>query len=215
MAGGGAERDAATPRGAVPGMIDRAVSLVASRLNAHLRGRFGVTDDLVAVSGLCDADGKLPPGVRNRLALFVTNIGHDSMSRGLQSRPPMVAGRSAVSPAPLHLNVHLMLASSFDPENYLESLKILSQAIQFFQANPVFDRLNAPEMDRSIEHLSLEIENLGADNAGHLWGILGSRYLPSVQYRMRTITIDAGAVTGEAIAIRALDARAVAEDAGA
>ena len=108
---------------------------------------------------------------------------------------------------PVHLNVHLMLAASFDPENYLESLKILSHAVQYFQANPVFDRLNAPDMDRAIEQLTLEIENLGIDAAAQLWGILGGRYLPSVQYRMRTVTIDAGALSHETLAIRGADAR--------
>ena len=192
-------------------MIDRAVSLVAQRLNAHLRARFGVADDIVAISGLTDAEGKTPAGVRNRLALFVTGITHDTMSRGVPGRTPVVAGRMAVSPVPVHLNVHLMLASSFDPENYLELLKILSHAIQFFQVHPVFDRTNAPEMDRAIEQLSLEIENLDTDAAGQLWGILGGRYLPSVQYRMRTVTIDAGALTAETLAIRAPATRAVAE----
>ena len=67
--------------------------------------------------------------------------------------------------------------------------------MQFFQANPVFDRLSAPEMDRSIEQLSFEIENLATDASAQLWGILGGRYLPSVMYRMRTVTIDAGALS--------------------
>jgi hypothetical protein len=194
-------------------MIDRAVNLVAQRLNAHLRARFGVADDIVAVSGLSDAEGKTPAGVRNRLALFVTGITHDTMSRGVLGRPPIVAGRLAVSPAPVHLNVHLMLAGCFDPENYLESLKILSHAIQFFQVNPVFDRITAPEMDRSIEQLSFEIENLDVDATSQLWGILGGRYLPSVQYRMRTVTIDAGALTAEALVIRAPESAARAEEA--
>jgi Pvc16 N-terminal domain len=192
-------------------MIDRAVNLVAQRLNAHLRARFGVADDIVAVSSLTDAEGKTPAGVRNRLALFVTNITHDTMSRGVVGRAPMIAGRVAVSPVPVHLNVHLMLAGCYDPENYLESLKILSHAIQFFQVNPVFDRLTAPDMDRSLEQLSFEIENLDTDAASQLWGILGGRYLPSVQYRMRTVTIDAGALTAEALVIRAPDSRAAAE----
>jgi hypothetical protein len=191
-------------------MIDRAISLVAGRLNAHLRARFGIADDIVAVSGLTDAEGKTPAGVRNRLALFVTNITHDTMSRGVLGRPPIVAGRAPVNPMPVHLNVHVMLASSFDPENYLESLKILSHAIQFFQVNPVFDRITAPDMDRAIEQLSFEIENLDTDAASQLWGILGGRYLPSVQYKMRTVTIDAGALTAEALVIRAPQPRVAA-----
>jgi hypothetical protein len=192
-------------------MIDRAVSLVAGRLNGHLRARFGIADDLVAVSGLTDAEGKPPPGVRNRLALFVTGITHDTMARGVPGRLPIVGGRSPVNPAPVHLNVHLMLASSFDPENYLESLKILSHSVQFFQANPVFDRLNAPDMDRSIAQLTLEIENLGTDATSQLWGILGGRYLPSVPYRMRTVTIDAGALSHEDLVIRGADTQARAD----
>ncbi len=192
-------------------MIDRAVSLVAARLNAHLRARFGVADDLVAVSGLTDAEGKTPAGVRNRLAVFVAGITRDAMARGVPGRAPIVAGRSPVNPAPVHLNVHLMLASCFDPENYLESLKILSHAVQFFQVHPVFDRSSAPDMDRAIEQLSFEIENLDADGVSQLWGVLGGRYLPSVLYRMRTVTIDAGALTAERLVIRSPDARAAAE----
>lgn len=192
-------------------MIDRAVSLVANRLNAHLRARFGVADELVATGVPTDAEGKTPAGLRNRLAVFVTGITHDTMSRGVPGRFPAMAGRIGVNPAPVHLTVHLMLASSFDPENYLESLKILSHAIQYFQVHPVFDRLSVPEMDRSIEQLTFEIENLDTDATSQLWGMLGGRYLPSVLYRMRTVTIDAGALTAESLVIRAPESRAEAE----
>ena len=191
-------------------MIDRAVNLVASRLNDHLRSRFGIADDLVVVSGLSDAEGKTPPAVRNRLAVFVTGISHDTMARGVPGRAPVVAGRSPVAPMAVHLTVHLMIASSFDSENYLESLKILAHAVQFFQANPVFDRLSAPEMDRSIEQLTLEIENLSTDASAQLWGTLGGRYLPSVLYRMRTVTINSNALSHETLVIRGADSHAEA-----
>ena len=58
---------------------------------------------------------------------------------------------------------------------------------------------------------SLEIENLDADGLSQLWGVLGSRYLPSVLYRMRTVTIDAGALTAETLVIRAPRAAARAD----
>jgi hypothetical protein len=196
-------------------MIDRAVTLVAQRLNNHLRQRFGVSDDLVAVTSLTDAEGKPAAAARNRLVVFVTNITHDPMARSVAPRPVAIAGRTPVNPAPIHLNVDLMLASSFDAENYLESLKILSHAVQFFQANPVFDRLSAPEMDRSLQQLSLEIHNLDLETSAQLWGTLGGRYLPSIQYRMRTIAIDAGALTAEELVIRAPGVRTGAAEAPA
>jgi Pvc16 N-terminal domain len=194
-----------------PSLIDRAISLVAQRLNQHLRGRFGVADDLVAVTALTDAEGKPAVAARNRLAVFVTNIAHDPTARGAGPRPAGIAGRLPVGQAPIHLNIHMMLASNFDPDNYLESLKILSHAVQFFQANPVFDRLNAPEMDASLQQLALEIANLGVDAASQLWGTLGGRYVPSVQYRVRTIAIDAGAMIAEELAITGAESRAAPE----
>jgi hypothetical protein len=179
-------------------LIDRAISLVAQRLNQHLRGRFGVADDLVAVTALTDAEGKPATAARNRLVLFVTGIAHDPVARGAGGRPMAYAGRMPLGEAPVHLNVDLMLASNFDADNYLEALKILSNAVQFFQATPVFDRLSAPEMDPGLQQLALEIRNLDTDAAGQLWGIIGGRYVPSVLYRMRTIAIDAGALADEA-----------------
>lgn len=194
-------------------MIDRAISLLAQRLNQHLRGRFGIADDLVAITALTDAEGKPAIATRNRLALFVTNIEHDTMARGAGQRPIGIAGRLPVAQAPIHLNIHMMLASNFDPDNYLEALKILSHAVQFFQANPVFDRLNAPDLDPSLHQLSLEIENLGVDALSQLWGTLGGRYVPSVQYRIRTVAIDAGAMVAEELAITGADAGAAPERA--
>jgi hypothetical protein len=201
-----ARRDAfAGPGGRDRAMIDRAVGLVAARLEAHLRARFGIVGDIVAVSGLTGADGQAPPSVCKRLALFVTGITRETTSRAVPGRSPAVARRSPIDS--VHLNVHLMLASSFDPESCLESLKILSHAIRFLQVHRRFDRTNAPEIDRCIEQLSLEIETLDTEAASQLRGILGGRYLPSVQYRMRTVTIDAGALPA-AVPIHAPETRA-------
>ncbi len=183
-------------------MIDRALSLVASRLNQQLRTRFDITDDLVALTGLTDSEGKPAAGARNRLAVFVTNIAEEPAARGIAGRTGVVAGRMGINPGPVYLNVYLMLASNFDSENYAESLKVLAQAIQFFQATPVFDHSNAPEMDRRIEQLTMEINNLDPDTASQLWGTHGGRYVPSIHYKMRMIAIQSGDTTREEFVIR-------------
>jgi hypothetical protein len=36
----------------------------------------------------------------------------------------------------------------------------------------------------------VEIENLSIAELSNLWGILGSRYLPSMVYRLRMVVID-------------------------
>ena len=187
-------------------MIDRAVGAVAQRLSEHLRLRFGVVDDLAIATTLVDIDGKPVPAARNQLAVFVTNITHDTMPRNGGRRPvspsgTQSAGRAPVEAAPVNLNVYLMLASNFDPQNYLESLKILSSAIQFFQTYPVLDHANTPEMDPGIRQLTFDIHNLDTETLSQLWGSLGGRYAPSIQYKMRTVVIDPGALTDEALVI--------------
>lgn len=187
-------------------MIDRAVGAVAQRLNDFLRVRFGVADDLATATPLVDLEGKPVAAARNQLTIFVTNITHDTMprsgfSRNEPTRDHGASGRAPVRSAPINLNVYLMLASNFDPKNYLESLKILSSAIQFFQANPVLDHANAPDLDPGLRQLSFEIHNQDTETLSQLWGTLGGRYAPSIQYKMRTVVIDSGALVDEALVI--------------
>ncbi|MCB1830920.1 MAG: DUF4255 domain-containing protein, partial [Gammaproteobacteria bacterium] len=95
------------------------------------------------------------------------------------------------------LNLSLMFAANFSGGNYPEALKGISATLRFFQMTPVLDHQNTPELDRRIDRLALEIENLDIQQLSNLWGILSTRYLPSVLYKVRMITIDADAVKSE------------------
>ena len=54
---------------------------------------------------------------------------------------------------------------------------------------PVFDKHSTPDLDSRIDKLVLDIENLNIQDLSNLWGLLGGRYLPSVYYRVRMVTI--------------------------
>ncbi|MGC9419217.1 MAG: DUF4255 domain-containing protein [Rhodovulum sp.] len=172
-------------------MIDRALGLVVARLNAHLSARFRVSDDLVTLSPLADAEGKPAAEVRNRLALFLINIAHDATPR----RPLAPAGGGVERTHPIHLDIYFMLASGHDPDTYGEGLKLMSAALMFFQANPVMTPQTTPEMPEGLSQLSVEISNLRVEELGQLWGNLGGRYVPSVMFKMRSVMIDSAAVT--------------------
>jgi hypothetical protein len=180
-------------------MIDRAVALVADRLNQHLRAQFDLADDLVAVCPPTDAEGKPAPNARNRLLLFVTGVAQEGAARAARPRLAAVGGGAGlgVMAEPVRLNVFLMLASNFDPDNYVEALKVLSAAARFFQANPVFDPARTPGMDRGLSQLAVDMSDLTAETMNQLWTVHGGRYLPSIHYRMRLVTIDAAAVSRE------------------
>lgn len=92
--------------------------------------------------------------------------------------------------APLFLNFYVMFAGNFSGNNYMESLKFISNTISFFQRHPVFDHDNTPDLDPRIDKLVLDIQNLTIADLGNLWGILSGRYLPSILYKVRLAAFD-------------------------
>jgi hypothetical protein len=173
-------------------MIDLAIQHVAAQLNDALRGRFAVPDDLVVASSLLEPDGNVVPEVSNKIVVFLVNVERDTMP--LRALPQSGAGRLVQTREPVFLNLLVMFAANFSGNNYREALKLLAGTIGFLQARPVFDRANSPGLDARFERITMEIENLNTAELSNLWGILGSRYLPSVLYRLRMVTIDEGQV---------------------
>ncbi len=174
-------------------MIDRALRLLADRLNGHLKSLYNVPEDLVVVAPLTDSEGKPADEARNRLALFVTNIRHDAMPRATHRDGVSLSG-SMRKLAPVHLDIYVMLAASCEPETYTEGLKLLSSAMRYFQGHPLMTPQSHPDMPAGLAQLSLEISNLDIDALGQLWGNLGGRYVPSVQYKIRSVLIDSDTV---------------------
>ncbi|WP_298922121.1 DUF4255 domain-containing protein [uncultured Roseobacter sp.] len=172
-------------------MIDQALQLVRDRLNDHLRTHFSVPEDLVSLSPLTDAEGKLAQAARNRLVIFLTNIAHDAVPR---SRRDGIAGQLSQAP-PLHMDVYFMVASGHDADLYGEGLKLISAALMFFQSKPVFTPLTTPEMPLGLSQLTVEVSNLKTEEIAQVWANLGGRYTPSIMFKMRSILIDAGAIT--------------------
>ena len=178
-------------------MIDSAISHIASQLNQFLRRSLELSEDVVVVSNIHEQDGTVAPNIDNKLVLFLTNIEKDTTPRAQPRAQAVSAGRTTLTTPPLHLNLYLMVAGYFSGNNYQESLKFLSNTVRFFQSVPVLDHGNTPDMDPGIDRLVLDIENLDIQQLSNLWGVLSGKYLPSVLYKVRMVTVDAGAVTAE------------------
>lgn len=177
----------------MPTMIDTAIVQIANQLNHALKRSFQVGEDLVVVSNLHEQDGSVAAHVANKLVVSLVNIERDAVPCNTP-RSGLGGGRFLQSPAPVCLNLMLMFAANFGGNNYPEALKFVSSTISFFQSRPLFDHQNTPELDPRIDKLTLDIENLAINDLSNLWGMLSGKYLPSVLYRLRLITIDAGQI---------------------
>ena len=77
---------------------------------------------------------------------------------------------------------------------YDESLKFLSDAISFFQAKPVFNKENSPGLDPIFELLTLEVIKLNSSDTYNLWASLGTKYVPSIPFKLRLLTYQSNQV---------------------
>ena len=176
-------------------MIDAAINHISSSINQHLMRISGSHEDVVVVSNILEQDGTVATHVNNRIVVSLVNIEKDTVPLSQQNH-----GGSALHPVtapPIHFNIYLMFASYFSGNNYQEGLKFLSNTISFFQSQSVFDQHNSPDLDRNIDKLVLDVQNLTMDDLSNLWSILTGKYLPSVLYRVRMVTYDADALTSQ------------------
>ena len=179
-------------------MIDIALDMVAKRLNGHLAARLQTSDEMVSLTPLADGEGKPAASARDRLAMFVTNISEDAALRAsYMPQRDATAGAGVLKTQPLRLDIYFMLASGFEAERYKDGLTLLSAGVSYLRANSMLTPQNCPEMPDGIEQLSIEISNLPSEEMGQLWGNLGGRYVPSVHYKMRTVTLT-GDISGVA-----------------
>lgn len=186
-------------------MIDAALGLMAGQLNEHLRRRFQLSEDLAVLSNLLEQNGSLVPLVANKLVLFLAGVERDTIAHRASSPNLGLQAQQLTTGAPVYLNLLVMCAANFSGGNYPEALKFLSSAIAFFQSHQVLDQHNAPGLDARLERLVLSIENLSSSEMHSLWGIHSGRYLPSVLYRVRMISLDGQQVTGRDTSVRGID----------
>ena len=177
-------------------MIYAALSHISNQLNQFLKRSFDLNEDVVVLSNISEQDGTLAPNINNKLVVFLVNVERDTSTSRYQG-----GGRgidvSASGYPPVFLNLYVMVAGNFSGGNYSEALKFLSNAVSFFQRQPVFDHQTTPDMDRRIDKLVLEIENLNMQDLSSMWGMLSGKYLPSVLYKVRMVSFEAGDILSQ------------------
>lgn len=186
-------------------MIDTAISQIASHLNQYLRRIFDLNEDIVVISNILEQDGNIAANIDNKVVVSLINIEKETVPLPHQIGNVREGNRAIISYPPVYLNFYLMFSGSFSGSNYLESLKFVSNTISFFQASPVFDHQNTPDLDHQISQLTMNIENLTMHDLSNLWSVLSGKYLPSILYKVRMITFDSRDVRGRVAPITRTD----------
>lgn len=125
--------------------------------------------------------------IANRVILSLVNVEEDRVSKQQENYVKSIVSTRYKSP-PLFLNLYMLVA--VNRNNYGQSLSWLSHVLQFFQFQNVFTPITHPSLDSRILKLIVELHSLNFEQINHLWSTLGGKYLPSVMYKVRQVTLD-------------------------
>jgi hypothetical protein len=171
-------------------MIDKTLSFLLDELNGYLSLHLQNPDKVAVLSSLAQADGSPVQGLNGKLILTLVNIGKEAAAPALGVPTRADGGGYVRNAAPLNLNLYIMVSASFS--NYLDSLRMLSGALGFFQGRPGFDAHSCASFPPHLDKLTAELVSISTQEMNNLWGILGAKYLPSAVFKLRMITLQQG-----------------------
>ncbi|WP_183576350.1 DUF4255 domain-containing protein [Mucilaginibacter sp. X5P1] len=170
-------------------MIDTALDFISKRLNAFLRVKYqdqSNSIDYIQLNNIAWNDQSISQPTTNNAFITLVNIEEDRVSKSPDNYIRTNTGIVYQNPT-IFLNLYVLFAANLN--SYEESLTRLSYIIQFFQFQNVFTTLDSPGLPQGIDKLIFDLKTLSFQDLNNLWGILGSKYLPSVVYILRLVTI--------------------------
>jgi hypothetical protein len=188
-------------------MIDKTLDFIRAQLNSYLQAKLSLlpNEDAIILSNVSQLNESQPNsgGDDNdpqNAFLSLINIEEDRISKSPENFVRSFDGSIVYKNPKVFLNLYILFAVNLS--TYTESLKRLSYIIQFFQHQNVFTPLTSPSIPDGVEELIVDLMSLSYQDLNNLWGILGSRYLPSVMYKMRMIGINEDFAQGDATLIQ-------------
>ena len=169
-------------------MLADIMVFLKNRLNADFRSLSGngITDASEDKVVFVDGDQK-PDSInfkQGAVSLLLFNIERDVTLRQADNYVRIAGdGKTRKVNPDIIINLYVMFVAKF--KDYEQSLHSISLVLRYFQRNPYFDLQNAPELDKTINHLTLELNTFTTTQQNELWGILRSSYLPSLVYKVK------------------------------
>ena len=171
-------------------MIDKALSFTVDFINRQLKMTYGLNEDIAIISSLINPDGSVTENIQNKVVLSLINLEHETTTKYVGNYSTGGANEFGRKSPPVHLNMFLLVSANYDSGNYTEALKMLSSVINIFQSNTYFTKADHPDMEAPVEKLTFEIFNLPINEFSHIWSGIGAKYVPSILYKVRMITMD-------------------------
>jgi hypothetical protein len=119
--------------------------------------------------------------------LSLVNVEEDKVAKQQENYSRTDSSTVYKSP-PLYLNMYILF--SINKPEYDDCLKWLGHIMQFFQHQQVFTPVTHPNLDPKIPRIVVDLFSLNFEQVNHLWSTLGGKYMPSVLYKIRQVSVD-------------------------
>jgi len=183
-------------------MIRTALEFIRSELEAYMVEREQdaayTIGSVVSLQSLLLPDGTINTNDTTHVTTMVVNIEEICREGKRPYYTPANNKEFYKLNPPVELDISILFAAHSN--DYPTALRDISDVVAFFQANPVFDEQRFPSLNKSvteptnkpwqvIDKLVFTLHNLSFEQQNNLWGLLGSKYIPSVVYKMKMLTV--------------------------
>ena len=169
-------------------MIAKTLRLIEAKLSEFYTFIDDVDPNMAVLSTMISQDGSPIVDSQDKVVMSVVNIQNETvMSTYKRYDTNSKDGSLSLISPPQYINLFILFTANFEGsrDKYFEALKFISYTISFFQQNNYFNKENLPGLDEQIDKLAFEMVDLDAQQEGHLFGMLGVKYLPSICYKVR------------------------------
>lgn len=179
-------------------MIHSSLAFLTNELNQYLKLRTGspTVNRVFLTSVATESSGVVIPD--KSLGVSLINIEEERAYKDQQSSRINDRGNVEYLNPEIKLNLYILISANFQDtvesdssDDYVEGLKQLSYVISFFQAKNVFTPDNSPnlaEFDPNLQKLVVELYSYSFEQLYNFWSVVGTKYLPSVLYKVRMVT---------------------------
>lgn len=174
-------------------MINLIITTFARQMEQYLDSFFHQPEGLVEVRTIGSQTEEEPC----KLLMTLLSIERET-AQGVSAANKVSGSLMGISLPPISANLNVIIAAVFNDKRYRESLSILSTAITFLQANPVFVAGNGNRY--TIEMMAPSLQDMS-----NIWAMFGGRSYPSVVCKIRRLTFDANELRQTVAAIKELN----------
>lgn len=183
-------------------MIDNALKIIANEVNKYVVRKLDPDRDPTSTRRIAtgnvtkvqeaDATGSRSEALSAPGILSLVNIEEERLAKSVNNYV-RVNDKVEYKNPKIFLNLYCLFA--LNHTSYDTSLQYLSLIMQFFQYRNFINHKNTPPdnglvLDAKIDKLIFDMVSMNFEQVNHLWATLGGKYLPSVLYKVRMVTIE-------------------------